>query len=234
MNEEKRQAQYEKYLRSTHRFGRIAIVLTLAMLLGAPFVIGVYLNAMPDFSAFARGFMSIGIVYFVSCVAEYLIYVPMLGAGGSYLAFITGNLINMKIPCAVTARDIVGARSGTAENEIISTLSIATSSLVTIVVLALGVILLIPLQPLLQSPALQPAFDNVVPALFGAMACKYYRGHLKIAVLPLLFMSLLFILVPSLTGSTSFMIIPSGAIAIGLAYLFYRRDARVTETEMRS
>ncbi|MBR6208209.1 MAG: hypothetical protein IKQ69_04355 [Oscillospiraceae bacterium] len=234
MNEEIKREQYEKYLRSTHRLGRIAILLTLVMLIGAPFVFGAYLKAMPDIGAFAKGFMSIGIVYLVSCIAEYLIYVPMLGAGGSYLAFITGNLINMKIPCAVNARDIVGAKSGTAENEIISTLSIATSSLVTIVVLALGVMLLIPLQPLLQSPALQPAFDNVVPALFGAMACKYYRGNRKIAAVPLIVMSLLFILVPSLTGSTSFMIIPSGAIAIGLAYLFYRRSARPSETEVRS
>ena len=231
MNDEKKQALYEQYLRSTHRFGRLASVITLALLLGAPFVMGVLLHAMPDLGAFARGFLSIGLVYLVSCVAEYLIYVPMLGAGGSYLAFITGNLINMKIPCAINARDIVGAKSGTAENEIISTLSIATSSLVTIVVLALGVLLLIPLQPFLQSPALQPAFDNVVPALFGAMACKYYRGNLKIAVFPLLVMSLLFILVPSLTGSTSFMIIPSGVIAIGLAWLYFRRDERLRETE---
>ena len=226
MNEEKKQALYAQYLESTHRLGRLFSVLTLLMLLSAPFVIGAYLDAMPDMGAFWRGFLSIGLVYLVSCVAEYLIYVPMLGAGGSYLAFITGNLINMKIPCAVTARDIVGAKSGTAENEIISTLSIATSSLVTIVVLAMGVLLLIPLQPILQSPALQPAFDNVVPALFGAMACKYYRGNFRIAALPLCVMSLLFVLVPSLVGSTSFMILPSGAIAIGLAWLLHRHRAR--------
>jgi hypothetical protein len=226
MNEEIKREQYEKYLRSTHRLGRIAIILTLVMLIGAPFVFGAYLKAMPDIGAFAKGFMSIGIVYLVSCIAEYLIYVPMLGAGGSYLAFITGNLINMKIPCAVNARDIVGARSGTAENEIISTLSIATSSLVTILVLALGVLLLIPLQPVLQSPALQPAFDNVVPALFGAMACKYYRHNGRIACPTLLLMAALFMLVPALTGSTSFMIIPSGAVAIGLAWLFFKRKAK--------
>ena len=228
MNEQNRQDLYERYLRSTHRLGRIAIVVTLVMLLGAPFLMGAILGAMPNMAGFWRGFLSIGLVYFVSCVAEYLIYVPMLGAGGTYLAFITGNLINMKIPCAVNARDIVGAKSGTAENEIVSTLSIATSSLVTILVLALGVALLIPLQPFLQSPTLRPAFDNVVPALFGAMACKYYRGNRRIAVVPLLVMSLLFSLVPSLSGSTSFMIIPSGAIAIGLAWLFFRRESRET------
>lgn len=164
-----------------------------------------------------------GIVWLVSSIAEFLIYTPMLGAGGGYLAFITGNLINMKIPCAVNARDMVGAKTGTPENEIISTISIATSSLVTILVLALGVLLMVPLQPVLQSEVLQPAFENVVPALFGAMAYKYYRKNMKIAALPLILMSLLFILVPSLIGSTSFMIVPSGAIAIGVAYLMFRK-----------
>ena len=143
--------------------------------------------------------------------------------GGGYLAFITGNLINMKIPCAMTARDMVDAKIGTPENEIISTISIATSSLVTIIVLAIGVLLMVPLQPVLQSPVLQPAFENVVPALFGAMAYKYYRKNMNIALFPLIIMSLLFTLVPSLIGSTSFMIVPSGAIAIGIAYLFYKK-----------
>lgn len=218
-----KQAYFEKYNDRTHTIGRIVSVITLFMLVGAPFLMGSFLGAMPDIGAAAKGFLSVGLVWTVSSVVEYLIYTPMLGAGGGYLAFITGNLINMKIPCAVNARDIVGAKTGTAENEIISTLSIATSSLVTILVLALGVLLLVPLQPILQSEALQPAFANVVPALFGAMAYKYFRHNMKIAAAPLVVMSILFILVPSLTGSTSFMIIPSGAIAIGLAYLFYRR-----------
>ena len=195
------------------------------MLIGAPFVMGLYLGAMPDLGAVARGFLACGLVWAVSCVAEYLVYTPMLGAGGGYLAFITGNLINMKIPCAMNARDMVDAKTGTPENEIISTLSIATSSLVTILVLAAGVVALIPLQPILQAPALQPAFDNVVPALFGAMAYKYYRGNLKIAALPLLTMALLFILVPSLAGSTSFMVLPSGAIAIGVAFLLHKKGS---------
>ena len=224
MTEQEKSAYFEKYDSRTHFYGRLACIICLILFLSVPFVMGIYLNATPDFGAFLRGFLAIGIVYFVSCIAEYLIYVPMLGSGGSYLAFITGNLINMKIPCAINARDIVGAKSGTAENEIISTLSIATSSLVTILILAAGVMLLIPLQPFLQSPTLQPAFENVVPALFGAMAYKYYRGSLKIALVPLIVMTLLFVLVPSLMGSVSFMIIPSGAIAIGIAYYFYTKN----------
>ena len=157
MEQKQKDALWAQYTKQTHRLGRVLSLITVALLLGAPFVIGALLGAYPDLGATARGFLSVGLVWTVSSVAEFLIYTPMLGAGGGYLAFITGNLINMKIPCAVNARDLAGVRTGTPENEIVSTLSIATSSLVTIVILALGVLALVPLQPVLQSPALQPA-----------------------------------------------------------------------------
>lgn len=217
---------FETYNARTHRIGRAVCALCLVLFLGAPFLMGAVLGGMPDMSAFGRALLAVGPVWIISSIAEYLIYTPMLGAGGGYLAFITGNLINMKIPCAINARDMVGAKSGTPENEIISTLSIATSSLVTVLVLALGVVLLLPLQPVLQSPALQPAFDNVVPALFGAMAYKYFRGNMKVAALPVVVMCLLFIFVPSLSSATSFMIIPSGAIAIAIAFLLHKKGAK--------
>ncbi len=217
---------YESYMKRTHGLGRLVSVITLVLLVGAPFVIGMVLGAMPNIGVVAKGFLSVGLVWTVSSVVEYLVYTPMLGAGGSYLAFITGNLINMKIPCAMNARELVDAKAGTAENEVISTLSIATSSLVTIVVLALGVMMLIPLTPVLQSPSLQPAFSNVVPALFGAMAYRYFRKNLRLALIPLAFMSLVYILVPSLTGSASFMIIPSGALTIALFYFYTKRTSK--------
>lgn len=213
----------EKYNQRTHTIGRITTAITLVLFLAVPFVMGAYLGAMPDMKAFGKGFLAVGIVYLISTIAEYFIYVPILGSGGSYLAFITGNLINMKIPCAMNAKDIVGVKSGTNEGEIINTLSISTSSLVNILVLFVGVMMLVPLTPVLQNPVLTPAFDNVVPALFGAMAFKYYKKGIKVAWIPLLAMTILFVLVPSLMGSVSFMIIPSGAIAILAAYLQWRK-----------
>ena len=215
---------FEKYNKKTHIIGRIVSAVTLVLLVGAPFLIGRILGALPNLSAAAKGFLSVGLIWTVSSVVEFLVYTPMLGAGGGYLAFITGNLINMKIPCAMNAREIAGTKSGTPENEIISTLSIAASSLTTIVILALGVLMLVPLQPVLQSEALQPAFANVVPALFGAMAYQYFRKNIKLAMVPLVLMTLLFVFVPSLISQTSLMIIPSGAVTIGLAWLLYKKQ----------
>ncbi len=213
----------EKYMARTHLFGRIGSLIGILLMLAAPFAMGLSLGALPNLSAFAKGLLQIGIIYIPSCIVEFLVYTPMLGAGGSYLAFLTGNLINMKIPCALNARDIVGTEAGTTENEIVSTLSIATSSLVTTAVIALGVMLLIPLQPVLSAPVLQPAFNNVVPALFGAMAYKYFRRGKQIVAIPLVVMSVLFVCVPSLISSVGFLMLLSGAIAIAHAWVLFRK-----------
>ena len=232
MNNQEKELYLEKYNERTHLFGRIALWIGIVLLVGAPFAMGLSLDAMPNLSAFAKGLAQIAIIYIPSCIVEFLIYTPMLGAGGSYLAFITGNLINMKIPCALNARDIVGTEAGTPENEIVSTLSIAASSLVTTLVIALGVLLITPLRPVLESPALQPAFNNVVPALFGAMAYKYFRRGKQLVAIPLIVMTLLFICAPSLINSVGFLMLLSGAITIAHSWILFQKEGKeLTKTE---
>jgi len=217
---------FEQYNVRTHIYGRIGLTVGLILMLGMPFAMGLILNAMPDMNAFWKGFIQVAAVYIPSCIVEFLVYTPMLGSGGSYLAFITGNLINMKVPCMMNAKGITDAEVGTPESEIVSTLSIAASAMTTTAVIALGVLLLIPLQPVLSSPVLAPAFDNVVPALFGALAFQYFRKGVKIAAIPLVVMAVLFVAVPSLIGSVGFMIIPSGAMAIGIGYVLWKRESK--------
>lgn len=86
MNESEKNSYFEKYNDRNHVFGRIACIIVLILLIGAPFLMGATLGAMPDLGAFGRGFLSVGLVWMVSSIAEYLIYTPMLGAGGGYLA----------------------------------------------------------------------------------------------------------------------------------------------------
>ena len=224
MNEnENKNAVWERYNRTTHTMGRISSIITLVLLIGAPFLIGGYLGAFPDISAAAKGFLSVGLVWMVSSIAEFLIYTPMLGAGGGYLAFITGNLINMKIPCAVNARDMVGAKTGTKENEIISTIAVSTSAIVTTLVIAVGVLAITPLTPLLENPVLTPAFKTVVYALFGAMGWTYLTKYPVIAIVPWVLGAVLFFLIPALTGSVSIMVVVLAVIAMAYGQVLYRR-----------
>lgn len=147
----------------------------------------------------------------------------ILGAGASYLSFITGNIINMKLPCAYNSREIAGTEAGTPEDGIITTLSVAVSSLVTMLVIFIGVMLLIPLTPILQNPTLKPAFDNLLPALFGALASQYFTKSWKITAIPLILMTVLCIAIPSLVKQTTIMMILVGAMAIGIAFLLYKK-----------
>ena len=222
---------FKQYNDRTHLLGRICLTIGIALMLACPFAMGMVLNAMPNMSAFWKGFAQVAAVYIPSCIAEFLIYTPMLGGGGSYLAFITGNLINMKIPCMMNARGITEAEAGSPESEIVSTLSIAASAMTTTAVIALGVLLLIPLQPVLSSPVLAPAFDNVVPALFGALAFQYFRKGIKIVAIPLVVMTVLCVAAPSLIGSVGFLIIPSGAMAIGIGYVLWKRERKKEDVE---
>lgn len=225
LTQEERLVWFERYNAGIHREGRIWTLVCLLVLLAVPFVMGLVLKAKPDMNSFLKGFFNVAIIYYPTSLVEYLIYVPMLGPGASYLSFITGNLSNLKIPCAVNAREMADARVGTPENEIISTLSVATSSLVTVVVLALGVLLLVPLQPVLMNPVLTPAFDNVVPALFGALGLKYFLKGKKFAAIPLVLSSAVCILVPSMIGQTSVLLIIIGALTIGVSFVLYRKGA---------
>ena len=214
---------FEDFNKGLHRIGKITMLLGILVLMAVPFVVAGIFGATIQVSGFLAGFAKVAVIYIPVSIVEFLVYAPMLGAGGSYISFITGNVTNMKIPCAMNARDIAGTQVGTPEHEIISTISTATSAIVTTVVIVGGVILLIPLQPVLQSEVLAPAFDYVVPALFGALGLKYFTKSPQIAVIPVVLMSALCIFVPSMISQTSILIIPSGALALLIGFLLFKK-----------
>ena len=222
-SEVKKQDFLEDFNKALHRIGRCMLIVSIILLVGVPFVIGAINGVTPSLKGFLVGFAKVGIIYIPVAIVEFLVYTPMLGVGGSYLAFITGNVTNMKIPCAMNARDIAKTKVGTPENEIISTISVATSAIVTTLVIVAGVILMIPLRPVLENPVLVPAFDNVVPALFGALGLKYFMKSPKIAAIPVLSMTLLCVLVPAAISQTSLLMIPAGGMALLIGWILFRK-----------
>lgn len=223
MNEQEKELFFNEFNKGLHLIGKVMLILAVIMLMAVPFIVGAVNGVKPDMNAFVSGLLKIGIIYIPTAIVEFLIYTPMLGVGGSYLSFLTGNLTNMKIPCAMNARDIAQTEVGTPENEIISTLSVAVSAIVTTLVIVVGVILLVPLQPVLQSETLLPAFNNVVPALFGALGLKYFIKSPKIAVIPLIAICLLCIFVPSMITQASTLIIPAGALALIIGFVLFKK-----------
>ena len=212
------------YRDSVHKMGHVWILSAVAMLLAVPAAICIYYNAWPPVTGILKGLLSIVPIFWTVGVIEVFTYVPMLGTGGSYLGFVTGNLANLKVPCALNSMDRAGVQPGTEEGEVVSTIAIATSSIVTTLIIAIGVLLLSQIAPILESPALKPAFENILPALFGALGVVFVSKDWKIAIAPLVVMVTLFILVPSLSGAVGLMVPVGALIAIGVARILYNKN----------
>ena len=205
-----------------HLFGRIFLAIALIIIIAIPIIMSFALETAPDFLVVIKSMIPL-IVFIIGGFVEVITYSPLLGISGTYLGFFTGNLVNLKVPCAVNAREQANVRHGSKEGEIISTVSVATSTIVTTVIIALGVALLTPLTPILQSETLQPAFTTAFTALFGALAYKYFVKDLKLVPVPLLLAILLQIL---LNLGTSILIPACSIISILFAYYLFKRQIK--------
>ena len=197
------------YMDSVHRDGTIWNLSMMVLLLLFPVAVWIFFeDAAPDWKGVGLGLLGTAPMYWAVGIVEVITFIPMLGAGGSYLSFVTGNISNLKLPCAINALENAGADPKSEEGEIISTIAIAVSSIVTTLIVALGVLLIVPLSPILESPVLTPAFDQMLPALFGALGVALISKNWKIAIAPIILMLILFIFVPALDAGMVGIMVP--------------------------
>ena len=206
-----------------HFYGRIFLGIALIIIIAIPFIMWIALDAAPDFKKIIASIVPL-LVFFVGGFIEVVTYAPMLGTTGTYLGFFTGNLVNLKVPCAVNARELAGVKHGSKEGEIVSTISIATSTIVTTVIIAIGVALLVPLTPVLENPILTPAFDMAFTALFGALAYKYFVKDPELVPIPLI----LALLLQGIANLGTGLLIPICSIfSILFAYYLFKNGGKL-------
>ena len=212
------------YIDSVHRDGRIWNISVMILLLLFPVAVAFAFGVLPDWGALAMGLVATAPMYWAVGAIETVTFVPMLGAGGSYLSFVTGNISNLELPCALNALEQNEVSANSEEGEVISTIAIATSSIVTTLIIIVGVILIVPLTPVLSAPVLQPAFEQILPALFGGLGVAFVSKNWKIAVAPVFLMLILFVFVPALDSSTVGIMVPvSALLTIAVARIMYKK-----------
>ena len=212
------------YIDSVHRDGTIWNLSVMCLLLAFPLAVAAIFGAAPDWKALGVGLLATAPMYWAVGAIETITFVPMLGAGGSYLSFVTGNISNLKLPCAINALEQNEVSANSEEGEIISTIAIATSSIVTTLIILLGVICIVPLTPVLEAPVLVPAFEQMLPALFGGLGVAFVSKNWKISIAPVLLMLVLFIFVPALNAGTVGIMVPVSVLfTIAMARVLYKK-----------
>lgn len=209
---------------SVHRYGKIWNLSVMVILMLFPVAVGTIFQTAPDWHGFMIGLLSTAPMYWAVGVVETFTYIPMLGAGGSYLSFVTGNISNLKLPVALNALEQNDVKANSEEGEVISTIAIAVSSIVTTVIIIIGVILITPITPVLNSPALAPAFAQIIPALFGGLGVVFISKNWKISIAPIILMLLLFIFVPVINANTVGIMVPVGVLfTLAVSRILYKK-----------
>lgn len=211
----------KNYFDKVHLWGTIWNYAALLVMFGVPIAMSLVLRQWPSLSVIGKVVATLAPLYWVTGIIEVVTYVPMLGAGGTYLSFVTGNISNLKLPCGLNAMENAKVRPNTEEGEVISTISIAVSSLTTTVVIAVGVLAFAKVfNSASDNPTFKAAFSNVLPALFGALGASYFVKHWKLGIAPILCGVLVLLAAPS-TGVGILMFVTI-VVALVAAVLIHR------------
>ena len=175
------------YFDKVHTWGRIWVVAALVFFLSIPVAVSLHFGVTPRGEIIGKGVAAL-VIFLVTGIVEVIAYSPMLGAGGTYLSFVSGNIMNLKMPCAINAMENAKVKANTEEGEVITTIAIASSIVVTTIVIAVTVIAF-ALNPsfseLMASDTFAPAFQQVTYTIFGSLAAGYFIKHWKISIFPI-------------------------------------------------
>ena len=192
MSKEKKAYTLDPFQEWSHNFGRVCMLLFFLYMVAIPVILGIVFHAFPSLSTLLTACAGVCVLYIPIGFAETISYAPILGSS-SYLAFLTGNIMNLKMPCAVNAMKIAEVDQGTPEGDAVSAMAISASSMITVAIIAVGVLFIVPLQPILTIPAVKTATGYMLPALFGTFLLGFFakengeyqiHGKLKGAAIP--------------------------------------------------
>lgn len=174
------------YNDKVYLLGRSTVLLALIAFASVPFGLSIAFDSPIDWPVVIEATLPIFLTFAITAVCENLSFAPIIGPGALYMACVTGNVSNMKIPAAVNAMEVAGVEPGSDKANVISIIAVAFSTFVTTAILFIGMLFLAPLfEPVYNNAFLKPAFDNVVPALFGALLFPYIVKTPKQALLPI-------------------------------------------------
>lgn len=174
--ENKTTQELDSFQEWSHKWGRIGTLIALIYMIALPFIVLGYYGCIPSLGSVVNiSTISILLIYIPVGISEALSYTPILGAS-SYLTFITGNIMNLKLPCAVNAMKLAKKEPNTPEGEAVASVAVAVSSIMTIFILALAALLSTQISPLFELPSVKTASGYIIPALFGSLTLGLFSS----------------------------------------------------------
>ncbi|MGF6989763.1 hypothetical protein M2150_001006 [Lachnospiraceae bacterium PM6-15] len=162
----------DKYMPSVNRIGKITGYLGVVLAFTPAIMLAIVYGLVPKpaalLTAFISGASAFGVLWFVEPIS----YFPVVGPAGTYMAFLSGNISNMRIPCASMAQVAADVEPGTEKGSVVATIGMAVSIIINIAVLTIGAILGSSVLSMLPD-SIKAALNYLLPALFGALLVQF-------------------------------------------------------------
>lgn len=155
-----------------HRMGISSSVLLFLLMISFPVIISSVYDVWPQWATAIPAMISLLLMMAPWWPGETIGYMTTMGPGALYLAYITGNVTTLRMPVTVGTMNALNLKPNTDECHTMAIIACGASNFTTIIVLFIGILLSVPLQPILNAPKLQPAFNFALPALFGGMVAQ--------------------------------------------------------------
>lgn len=225
MSEQKNINRIDNFELNIHKFGRISGAIILVMMIAFPFILSVSSNLFPNFSKIVSPIITLSVVLISYSIAEIIAYPPIMGAASVYMCYITGNVTNLKMPSAISTMAASGIQQGTKEGDAVSMIAVGVSTITVTVMIIISIFIIQLISPILNSPALKPAFDNVMPALIGALIGTVItsKTHVKIFILPVIICA---ITIRLLSLNLSIAMIISIIVSVIIARYIYIKETK--------
>ena len=215
------------FYNKVHRLGRGTVLLVLTCMISIPFLLGLFNGISFDIVSALKNGIPILLTFTIAGVCENLSFAPIIGCGALYMACVTGNVNNMKAPAAINAMEVSGHAPGTPKGDVIAILAVAASTCVTTVIVFAGMLFLAPLfAPIYNNTFLQPAFKNLVPALYGALLFPQIAKAPKQAAIAVILPILIRFVVGAefFSANSSYIMIGVIIVSTLFSYFLYKRD----------
>ena len=143
-----------------------------------------------------------GVGYFVQPIS----FFPMANMAGSFMCWIVGNVGEIRIPAATMAQNVTNAEQGTPKAQVISTVGIGGSIIVSVFMITLFTLIGAYIMPLMTKVVLK-AFGFVLPCVLGAVYASLASKNIILGAI---------IMISSIAGKMLFPIIgiPGGLIML--------------------
>lgn len=229
MNDNNKNYFEKEYMPKMHRIGIITGVLGVLVSFLPAAVLAIIYKIYPEPTALLTAFISALSAFGFLWIVEPISYFSVLGPIGTYMAFLSGNISNMRVPCASMAQIAAGVEPGTDKGSIIATIGMAVSIVINISLLTVGVILGNSILSMLPAKVSE-SLGYLLPALFGALLIQFGMKTKNLAIVVLIFAILMNLAISSgmfswLPGAQNYLVILTSVfLSIGITLSKYRKS----------